>query len=72
MKITQEIHKLQIAARRASAKAKREARALGLTVRVIERGHIYDKTANGEKILIATVSSPKIIARKGTVLRLKK
>lgn len=68
-KETQEVIK---AARAASLMANREAKALGLVVRLIEKGIIYDKYPDGKKVKIGTITSmPSIKIEKGTVLQLK-
>lgn len=75
MTTIQEVDILKKAAKRASIKAKREAKALGLTIRVVENGLVYDKVATGEKILIATLLHMKQLEptiKKGSILKLKK
>jgi hypothetical protein len=71
--MTEEVKALIRAARKASIKAKREANALGLTVRIIEKGIIYDKKPSGEKIRVGlvTLTPVTIKVKKGTVLHLK-
>lgn len=70
----EEIKILIKAAKKASIKAKREAKALGLTVRVIERGSIYDKTSDGKKLLVGKINYEakiKPAPPKGTILHLR-
>ena len=71
--INKETQKIIRAAKDASSKAAREARALGLTVRIIEKGIIYDVDADGHKVQVGMVPQLAPTAgtiKKGTVLHL--
>ena len=71
--INKETQKIIRAAKDASSKAAREARALGLTVRIIEKGVIYDVDADGHKVQVGMVPQLNPSAgtiKKGTVLHL--
>ena len=72
--ITNDTRKIIQAAKEASMNAAREARALGLSIRIIEKGIIYDVDSIGHKVLVATLPTqkernPKF--KKGTILRLQ-
>jgi hypothetical protein len=71
--ITKETRKIIQAAKEASNMAGREAKALGLSVRIIEKGIIYDVDAEGRKAVVAVLpAQDKAYTRfkKGTILRL--
>lgn len=72
--ITKDTRKIIQAAREASMHAAREARALGLSIRIVEKGTIYDVNSDGQKVLVAILpvqksGNPKF--KRGTILRLQ-
>lgn len=72
--ITKETRKIIQAAREASMNAAREARALGLSIRIVEKGIIYDVDADGQKVLVSALPVQKDVNRKlkrGTILHLQ-
>lgn len=72
MTITKETQEVIKAAKAASSIANREAKALDLVVRIIEKGIIFDKYPDGKKVKVGEIkleTSPAF--KKGTVLHLK-
>jgi hypothetical protein len=71
MKISKETKEVMKAARAASMLAQREARALGLIVRLIVNGIIYDKHPDGTMLEIGALPKrplPKV--KKGMIFKL--